>query len=52
MGLVDSSGSSETQANYLMGVLAGLRLQCKMGLGKEELKETIDRALDSVFVAV
>lgn len=51
-GLVDSSGSSEAQANYLMGVLAGLRLQCKMGLGKEEIKKTIDKALNSVFIAV
>jgi TetR/AcrR family transcriptional regulator, transcriptional repressor for nem operon len=52
MGLVKSIGNSEAQANYLMGVLAGLRLQCKMGLGKEELKKTIDRALGSVFIAV
>lgn len=52
IGLVESSDNSEAQANYLMGVLAGLRLQCKMGLGKEELKKTIDRALDSVFIAV
>lgn len=52
LGLVDNSGNSEAQANYLMGVLAGLRLQCKMGLGKEELKKTIDRALDSVFIVV
>jgi len=44
------SDSSEAQANYLMGVLAGLRVQCKMGLDRVELKRTIDRALDSVFI--
>jgi len=42
--------SSEAQANYLMGVLAGLRIQCKMGLDRVELKRTIDRALDSIFI--
>lgn len=44
------SDSSEAQANYLMGVLAGLRIQCKMGLDRVELKRTIDRALDSIFI--
>jgi len=59
MGLVKSNNdsvsenlgdSSEAQANYLMGVLAGLRIQCKMGLDRVELKRTIDRALDSIFI--
>ncbi len=59
MGLVNSNNdsvsenlgdSSEAQANYLMGVLAGLRIQCKMGLDRVELKRTIDRALDSIFI--
>lgn len=50
-GSGDISGdSSEAQANYLMGVLAGLRIQCKMGLDRVELKRTIDRALDSIFI--
>lgn len=49
-GQVESSDDSEAQANYLMGVLAGLRLQCKMGLDKGELKNIIDRALASIFI--
>ena len=51
-GLIEGSDDAEAQANYLIGVLAGLRLQCKMGLGRDELKKTIDRALDSVFIKV
>lgn len=48
---IDTSiDSSEAQANYLMGVLAGLRIQCKMGLDRVEIKRTIDRALDSIFI--
>jgi len=42
--------SSEAQANYLMSVLAGLRIQCKMGFDRVEIKRTIDRALESLFV--
>lgn len=50
IGLVESSTDSKAQANYLIGILAGLRIQCKMGLDKSELKKIIDRALDSVFI--
>jgi len=49
MGRIDGSRNIETQANVLLGMLAGLRMQSKMGLSTEELKEAIDTALDSIF---
>lgn len=49
MGRIDTSTNIETQANVLLGMLAGLRMQSKMGFSTEELKETIDTSLERIF---
>jgi TetR/AcrR family transcriptional regulator, transcriptional repressor for nem operon len=49
MGMIGRRKDIDKQADFLLGVLAGLRLQCKMGFDREALKSTIDTALDSIF---
>ena len=49
LGLSDGSKSTETQADFLLGILAGLRVQSKMGVSLEVVKEAIDSALSCVF---
>jgi TetR/AcrR family transcriptional repressor of nem operon len=49
LGLSDASKSIETQADFLLGILAGLRLQSKMGFNSDVIKEAIDSALSCIF---
>lgn len=41
--------TAEKQANYLLSVSYGLAVQAKAGLVEEELKSTMDHALNSIF---
>jgi len=49
VGMIDHRKDIDNQADFLLGILAGLRLQCKMGFDHEALKNTIDIVLDSIF---
>ena len=39
----------DAQANFLLGVLAGFRVLCKMNFDANALKEVIDLAFSNVF---
>lgn len=45
MGLVDDQKSAVSLANYLMTLLAGVRLQARMGASRESIKDIIDTGL-------
>ncbi len=45
LGLVDDEKSARALANYLMALLAGVRLQAKMGASRETIKDIIDTGL-------
>ncbi len=48
LGLIDDEKSSRALANYLMALLAGLRLQAKMGASRATIKDIIDTGLDNL----
>ena len=49
LGLSDGSKNTETQADFLLGILAGLRVQSQMGVSLDVIKEAIDSALSCIF---
>lgn len=47
--LKDPDCDIDTQADFLLGILAGFRVLCKMNFDTEALKKATDTALESVF---
>lgn len=45
LGMVNDEKSARALANYLMALLAGARLQAKMGASRETIKDIIDTGL-------
>ncbi len=48
LGMIDDEKSARALANYLMALLAGLRVQAKMGASRETIKDIIDTGLASL----
>lgn len=48
-GQLSSEKNPDTQADYLLAMIAGLRILCKMGSGKDEIKSVIDTTLGALW---